>query len=848
MPPKKTKQAVAQMEAKIDALENELAEMRTSLMVVTLAVKDLPSSLAFMMEKSMGKKIPDEGESGNRNSEDPFRGRTPEVTGDKGGPSRQPTLQGDALNEFRHSVKKVELPIFDGKDPAGWISRAEVYFRVQETSPEVKVSLAQLSMEGTTIHFYNSLLEAEEDLTWEKLRDALLERYGGHGDGDVYKQLTELRQTGYVEEYITEFEYLTAQIPKLPDKQFQGYFVHGLKEEIRGIVRSLAAMGGVSRSKLLVVARAVEKEVKGDSGSGFARGNRYGGGAGKTGGSGFGSGSGRSGTDWVWVRGNKDSGTQKTKRFVFKCGGPFHPMHHCPDKNLRVLILEDDDGELEEGNILALEVGEGDDELEGELSLMCLKNLVGGGEKEQPRTMKLLAMVNGVPVIILVDSGASHNFIDAQLARRMGWEIAQTPTMTVKMGDGYRTQIQGCCPRIEVCIAEAGYKFICSPHLFDLGGPDIVLGIEWLKTLGDTIVNWQTQHMSFWCDHKWVKLHGFRAENETCGALQGLLKSPWEKNQGELRGGDKHKSPVDKMGNLTNEQQRELNQLLRDSAQVFQEKLGLPPGRGREHQIPIMQGQGPVNVRPYRYPHMQKAEIEKQVREMLDSGIIRPSTSAYSSPVILVKKKDQTWRMCVDYRALNKVTIPDKFPIPVIEELLDELHGARYFSKLDLKSGYHQVRMKVEDIHKTAFRTHEGHYEYLVMPFGLMNAPSTFQSLMNDVFRPMLRKGVLVFFDDILVYSKDWDSHVVQLKQVLQQLEQQSLTANLKKCNFGQTSVEYLGHLISEAGVAVDPNKVSSVQQWPVPKNVKGVRGFLGLTEYYHKFIRDYGKIAKPLT
>ncbi|MCH83131.1 RNA-directed DNA polymerase (Reverse transcriptase) [Trifolium medium] len=242
--------------------------------------------------------------------------------------------------------------------------------------------------------------------------------------------------------------------------------------------------------------------------------------------------------------------------------------------------------------------------------------------------------------------------------------------------------------------------------------------------------------------------------------------------------------------------------------------------RGREHVINIREGQGPVNVRPYLYPHLHKKEIEKQVKEMLASGIVRHSTSAYSSPVILVK--DSTWRMCVDYRALNKVTVPDKFPIPVIEELLDELHGSKFFSKLDLKSGYHQVRVKGDDVHKTAFRTHEGHYEFLVMPFGLMNAPSTFQSLMNDVFRPMLRQGVLVLFDDILVYSKDWASHMVQLEAVLKVLRDNCLTADKKKCLFAQDTVEYLGHVISAKGVEVDPNKFINIKNWPIPKNVKG--------------------------
>jgi hypothetical protein len=183
-----------------------------------------------------------------------------------------------------------------------------------------------------------------------------------------------------------------------------------------------------------------------------------------------------------------------------------------------------------------------------------------------------------------------------------------------------------------------------------------------------------------------------------------------------------------------------------------------------------------------------------------------------------------------------------------MEELLDELHGARFFTKLDLRSGYRQVRMHADDVEKTTFRTHEGHFEFLVMPFGLTNVPTTFQSLMNTVLRPFLRKFVLVFFDDILIYSLSWSSHLQHLNTVLSALREHQLRLKCTKCSFAQSSVAYLGHVISAEGVAMDRDKIDTVTTWPQPHSVRGLRRFLGLAGYYRRFIKDYGAIAVPLT
>jgi hypothetical protein len=276
---------------------------------------------------------------------------------------------------------------------------------------------------------------------------------------------------------------------------------------------------------------------------------------------------------------------------------------------------------------------------------------------------------------------------------------------------------------------------------------------------------------------------------------------------------------------------------------------GLPHSHGfHEHSIPLVPGILPPNIHPYHHPFSQKNEIKKMVQELLNACVIHPSTSPYSSHVVVVLKKEGSWCMCHDFWALNKLTIKDKFPIPVIDDLMDELSGAQLFTKLDLHSGYHQIHMKEVDIPKTTFRNHEDHYEFLVMSFGLCNSPSTFQSLMNHVFCPFLRHFVLVFFDDILIYGKNWIDHLAYVDRVLHLLSQHQLFLKQSKCVFGASEVEHLGHLVGKADVRVDPKKIEAIQYWPHPNTLKILCGFMGLTGYYHKFVKNYGKIVAALT
>ncbi|GJU29064.1 reverse transcriptase domain-containing protein [Tanacetum coccineum] len=241
-------------------------------------------------------------------------------------------------------------------------------------------------------------------------------------------------------------------------------------------------------------------------------------------------------------------------------------------------------------------------------------------------------------------------------------------------------------------------------------------------------------------------------------------------------------------------------------------------------------------------------ELSNQLQELADRGFIRPSTSPWGAPVLFVKKKDGSFRMCIDYRELNKLTIKNRYPLPRIDDLFDQLQGSSVYSKIDLRSGYHQLRVRDEDIPKTAFRTRYGHYEFQVMPFGLTNAPAVFMDLMNRMCKPYLDKFVIVFIDDILIYSRNKEEHANHLRIILELLKKEKLYAKFSKCDFWIHIVQFLGHLIDSQGLHVDPAKIEAVKNWASPTTPTEIRQFLGLAGYYRRFIEGFSKIAKSLT
>ncbi|GJR39685.1 hypothetical protein Tco_1215369 [Tanacetum coccineum] len=436
-------------------------------------------------------------------------------------------------------------------------------------------------------------------------------------------------------------------------------------------------------------------------------------------------------------------------------------------------------------------------------------------EPKGPNVVTGTFLLNNRYASVLFDSGSDRSFVNTRFSSLLDIKpIKIEDSYEVELADGRvvstNTVLKGCT------LSLVNHIFEIDLMPIELGTFDVIIGMDWLVKHDAVIV----------CGEKVVRIpYGNKTlivEGDKGGSrlkIISCIKARKYVEQGchlFLAHVTKKKSKEKRMEDVP---------VIRDFPEVFPEELpGLPPPRQVEFRIDLVPGAAPVARAPYRLAPSEMKELSVQLQELLEKGFIHPSSSPWGAPVLFVKKKDGSFRMCIDYRELNKLTVKNRYPLLRIDDLFDQLQGSSVYSKIDLRSGYHQLRIKEEDIPITAFRTRYGHFEFQVMPFGLTNAPAVFMDLMNRVCKPYLDKFVIVFIDDILVYSKDEEEHGKHLKIILELL---------KKERFG---------------VHVDPAKIKAIKSWAAPTTPTEVRQFLGLAGYYRRFIEGFSLISKPLT
>lgn len=444
---------------------------------------------------------------------------------------------------------------------------------------------------------------------------------------------------------------------------------------------------------------------------------------------------------------------------------------------------------------------------------------------------------------VKVDCGANANFISEKTRKKYNFTTKPNKGFTIIYGDGSN---ELCNSEVEVEIEIDEYQDTINLNVANIANFDIILGKEWLKKHNPT-VDWCTNNIKFNFNGRVINFCPRKHDQDESNIITALQTKKSATKQ--------HVSTFLLLvqeacaDRTSTKSDPEVQSLLESFADIFPKELpiGLPPARGAAHRIVTIPGSSPPNKPPYRLSASDLEEVTKQVGELLNKGFIQPSTSPFGAPVILVNKKDGKKRMCIDYRALNKQTIKNRFPLPLIDDLFDALKDAKYFSKIDLNSGFNQIPIAPEDVEKTAFRTRFAHYEYLVMPFGLTNAPATFMNMMTNVFKKLMFKCVVVFLDDILIYSNSKEQHIKDIELVLRTLRANKLYAKMEKCEFLKRTVDYLGHTVTSDGISPQRHKLFAIKNWPVPKSVSNVRSFLGLASYYRKYIKNFAHISSPM-
>lgn len=602
-------------------------------------------------------------------------------------------------------LRKVEMPACDGSRTYEWLVDIEHFFTLGRYSDEARLDLVPLCVRGAVKKWFSWVMKRDGFSDWNDFKQRLVLRFSESIDDEPETRLFAIRQTGSVADYVSEFEDLSAQVPGLEDHHLERIFYNGLSLEMKEVIRMKDPKGlanyiaavlrmetsafckvvGETKSSSTQGSRAWQKPVAKSFTNTNASGNIQ----------------EKQKSVVIDVKPNRESiGSSKAAQrprqrysdaeldnmrregICFKCGAKWSRAHAavCPNRELRVMTIINGlelEVLLEEDDEVASTVGM----VTPELKILSFNAYMG---ISSPKTTKLCGKIGDEEMIFLLDSGASHNFISLEIVKRLRLKVFADSSLDVLLGNGVIVKGLGVCQNVLFHLSSTAFtsNFIS----LELGSVDVVLGIQWLETLGKCEVDWKEQELSFVHEGKRVTL---------CGDLNlhctpPVFKPPSPFSSLASLDGEVWCANVETSSTVS-EVPSEVAQVLSAFASVFALPTQLPPFRGTEHSIELLLGVSTVSVRPYRYPHTTKLVMEKMVNEMLEAGIIRPSNSPFSSPVLLVKKKDNSHRFCVDYRALNRVTVPNKFPIPVIDQLLDELHGSVIFSKLDLRSGYHQL-------------------------------------------------------------------------------------------------------------------------------------------------------------
>ena len=482
----------------------------------------------------------------------------------------------------------------------------------------------------------------------------------------------------------------------------------------------------------------------------------------------------------------------------------------------------------------------------------------------------------------LTDSGATLNFIHESLVSTSGLVTEPCPLIEVLLADG--RVLTHANRQISLKFTIAGVpqtqNFIVAP----LGIHSIILGMPWLETVNPDI-DWRLKSVKTRTGTPLSPPEpvSLPQPSEPASSPQSKPKSKSPQWKKERRGRPPESKPIpvrpkvlltrkidsndqvyllhlDSITPLpeylsalatSQEQQPEIPEEYRDLAEVFSKTKAheLPPHRGHlDHHIPLEEGAKPVFGPIYNLSETELQVLKDYIDENLRKRFIRPSTSPFGSPVLFVKKADGSLRLCVDYRALNRITIKNRYPIPLISELIDRFKSKKYFTRLDVRDAFNRLRIAKGDEHKTAFRTRYGHFEYLVMPFGLTGAPGSFQSYINEILRPHLDIFCVVYLDDILIYSDTLEEHIRQVRLVLKALQEHGLYVKLEKCEFHVQSINFLGFVITPNGVHMDRDRITTITEWPAPRSVTEIQIFLGFANFYRRFIEGYSRVVIPIT